>query len=148
MKYTRTIAVIFLSAIMSVSSLSVVASANYTNSRYNPIVVKDVGGADKKSFLDIADRTADCKSTFHSGNSEIKVVTAVQTLEKKDTANRFRNVAGGTCSKTASAKRFLLSSTVRNLSSGCYRLKTVFTISYTNGKSETITVYSSEKTVR
>ena len=148
MKYTRSIAVIVLTAIMSVSSFSVMASANYTNKMYNPIVVNDVGGADKKSLLDIVYGTADCKSTFHSGNSEIKSVTAVQTLEKRNTANRWSSVSGGTCSKTASAKRFLLSNSVSNLSSGCYRLKTVFTVKYKDGRSETVTVYSTEKTVK
>jgi len=34
-----------------------------------------------------------------------------------------------------------------NLESGTYRLKTVFTLTATNGETETITVYSEEVTI-
>ena len=50
--------------------------------------------------------------------------------------------------KTVYAQEMDMYSTKSNPSKGIYRLKTEFTVKYKDGKSETITVYSSEKTVK
>ena len=36
---------------------------------------------------------------------------------------------------------------MKNLTSGTYRLKSVFTVKYKNGKKESVTVYSAEKKI-
>ena len=67
-----------------------------------------------------------------------------QTLQKKSSSGTWTTV--GTSSNTINSHINVYSKKYTSLSSGKYRLKSVFTV-YAGNKSETITKYSSEKTV-
>lgn len=140
----RLVAIIMI-GIMTIPSFSVVVSAK--NNDTDMIVVYDVGGASKNSFLEISTNTAICKSIFYPGNSVVTKVTAAQTLEKKESAYKYSTVKGTSYTKTSLTGRLSLTNYAYNLSSGTYRLKTVFTVNYKDGKSEAVTVYSNEKTI-
>ena len=57
------------------------------------------------------------------------------------------DVDGARWTKTVNIKTISVSNIKSELSSGTYRLKSIFTLTSLDGKSETITVYSEEKTI-
>lgn len=98
------------------------------------------------STLSINGTTATCKSTL-SGNSDVTKIVAVQTLEKQGFLWIWGTYDDTTWTKTVYSNTITMSNTKTGLSSGKYRLKTVFTLTNKQGKTETITVYSDEKDV-
>lgn len=100
-------------------------------------------GSSAKSNLSISGTTATCKSTFSVG-STVKSITITQTLEKStlwwwDEINTWEqsfNQSYVNCTNSQTS-----------LSSGTYRVKSVFTVTATNGDTEAITVYSAEKKI-
>lgn len=56
-------------------------------------------------------------------------------------------VDGASWSKTVKSSNLSMSNTKSGLDSGTYRLRTDFTVTSTSGSTETITVYSKEKSV-
>lgn len=97
------------------------------------------------SNLEIAGNTAYCTSTVDgAGNISI---TATQTLQKHWGLWIWYDVEGGTWTKTVDRDTIYLSSTKQNLDKGTYRVKSVFVLTNKDGKSETITVYSDERSV-
>lgn len=59
----------------------------------------------------------------------------------------WNNVNGAIWSTTEKGSYISVDRIKRGLSGGTYRLKSVFTLTTKNGKAETITIYSREKTV-
>ncbi len=109
--------------------------APYYQSAYNPV-----------SDLDISGTTASCTSS--SGGVDVVKITVEQTLEKYSGWFWIWNsVDGASWTKTVNENTIRLSNTKSGLPSGKYRLKSVFTLTSSSGKTETITIYSSEKTV-
>lgn len=127
---------LFLSVVMlfTFSSASVFASDVMLFADY---------GSEARSYLSLNDTTATCKSTFPT-EPTVKSITITQTLEKStlwwwdeiNTWERTFNQSSATYTNSRSS-----------LSSGTYRVKSVFTVTATNGSAETITVYSVEKTI-
>lgn len=127
---------LFLAVVMlfTFSSASVFAS--------DVMLFADYGSA-ATSYLSLNGTTATCKSTFPT-EPTVKSITITQTLEKStlwwwdeiNTWERTFNQSSATYTNSRSS-----------LSSGTYRVKSVFTVTATNGASETITVYSAEKKV-
>lgn len=98
------------------------------------------------SNLEISGKTATCESS--AAGSNCASITVVQTLQKYGGFLWVWNdVSDATWSKTIKSNSVMLSKTKSGLSSGTYRLKSVFTLTSTSGETETITVYSSEATV-
>ena len=97
------------------------------------------------SNLSISGTTAYCKSSA-SGIDTVSI-TVEQTLQKQGFLWLWYGVDGASWIKTVNMNSISVSNTQSGLSSGKYRLKSVFTLTDKNGKSETITVYSAEKSI-
>lgn len=98
-----------------------------------------------ESTLSISQTTANCFSTAYSNN--VIKITAVQTLEKYWGLWIWTTVDGSLQTKTVNNNMITLSNTVHGLSSGKYRVKTIFTFTDNKGQEEKVTVYSNQKTI-
>ena len=74
-------------------------------------------------------------------------IVAEQTLQKQGFLWTWGTYDGTEWTKTVYSNTLAMSNTKSSLSSGKYRLKTVFTLTDKDGKTEKITVYSDEKSV-
>lgn len=99
-----------------------------------------------KSILNINGTDAICESSL-AGDPDVIKIVAVQTLEKQGFLWTWGTYDDTTWTKTVYTNTLAMSNTKTSLSSGKYRLKTVFTLTDKNGETETITVYSDEKSV-
>lgn len=103
--------------------------------------------SDAVSTLTVSGTTAKCKSKL-IGHSNVTSIKVEQTLEKYSGWFWIWNsVDGANWTKTVNLNSISMSNTKSGLSSGTYRLKSVFTLTSSSGKTETITVYSDEKKV-
>lgn len=98
------------------------------------------------SDLDIENHTAYCTSTVGGGSTAVSI-TVTQTLQKHRGLWNWDNVKGAEWTRTVDRNSINLSNSKSNLDSGKYRVKSVFTLTDKNGKSETITIYSDEQSV-
>lgn len=143
MKHSKIISAILSAAIIG-TSMTAVASAKELTSADLSIVAPYYAIANNPvSQLSVSGTTAYCSSQV-SGLS-VKSITAKQTLEKFWGLWVWNEV--GYWDKTVNTNRITMSNKKYNLESGTYRLKTVFTLTATNGETETITVYSEEVTI-
>lgn len=134
-----------LTAVFFCMSFSVSVSAETTHS------LIDVGVSPAyeiaytaTSRLSISGQTAYCTSETDGEN--VVSIAVEQTLEKySGWLWIWNDIANWT--KTINQSTISVSHTQSGLSSGTYRLKSVFTLTDSNGESETITIYSNEKTV-
>lgn len=96
------------------------------------------------SGLSVSGTTATCRSEaiVMIGVTNISVT---QTLQKRS-GNNFSNVNGASWSTTVNDDCIIFENTKSNLSSGTYRVKSVFTVKK-GSKTETITSYSSTATI-
>lgn len=125
-------------------SLSVTASAqNVQTSIAQPYYEM---ANEPTSTLSISGTTAICES-YIKGNSDVVKIVAVQTLQKQGFLWSWSKYDGAEWTKTVYSNTLAMSNTKTGLSSGKYRLKTVFTLTDKDGKTEKITVYSDEKSV-
>ncbi len=99
-----------------------------------------------KSELVINGTTATCKSTIKA-YSDVTKIEAEQYLQKQGFLWIWTTYDGAEWTKTVYSNTLVMSNTKTGLSSGKYRLKTIFTLTDKNGKTEKITVYSDEKRV-
>ncbi len=97
------------------------------------------------SELIIVGTSAECRSQA-DGIDDVKI-TVEQTLQKHWGLWIWNDVEGATWTKTVNDNSIFLSNTKSGLDSGTYRVKSVFTLTDKNGKSETITIYSEKETV-
>ena len=97
--------------------------------------------ASVSSTLNFIGTTAECDSQA-SGLDTVKI-TVVQTLQKySGWFWIWDDVDGATWTRTVNRNTINLMNTKSGLSSGKYRLKSVFTFTNTSGKTETLTIYS------
>lgn len=96
------------------------------------------------SDLSISGTTATCKSSATGYYNTTTEISVQQYLQKKNSSNKWEDV----CSWHDTIYNYSGSVTNKesSLSSGTYRLKTVFTV-YAGTASETIYAYSNEKTI-
>ncbi len=146
MQFKKSFALL-LSAVMMFSSVSIVASAETTTS------ISDEGiapayeyASSAKSLLHISANSAECTSNC-TGSSDIVQINVEQTLQKFWGLWVWNDVDGANWSRTRNGSFVSAINTKSGLSTGTYRLKSVFTLTSSNGKTETITVYSEEKTI-
>lgn len=97
------------------------------------------------SNLSIIGNTAYCTSS--EDGSDAVSITVEQTLQKQGFLWSWSGVKDASWEKTVNSNTISFSNTKSGLSSGKYRLKSVFTLTDKYGKSETITVYSAEKSI-
>ena len=132
---------LFLVLVLAFSLFSVNAFANGTSTF-------DLSSDVKRSLLSISGTTATCASKYSSTSSTISKITAKQTLEKHWAFGIFNPVDNDSSwTKSVNSSNMSMTNTKSGLGSGTYRLKTEFTITTTSGKTETVTVYSDEKTI-
>lgn len=84
-----------------------------------------------------------CKSSYNDWQTASKVVI-VQSLEKKALLWSWSTVGGEWTKTTTNADTVSFTNTKSGLASGTYRVKSVFTVTLSDGTSETVTRYSSE----
>ena len=97
------------------------------------------------SLLAIDGTTASCESTA-TGISGVTRITMVQTIEKHWALGIFVRIDNGSWTTTKYSQTATVINKKYNMESGTYRMVTDFTFYYGN-QTETITVYSTEKTV-
>lgn len=98
------------------------------------------------SQLNIVGTKAECLSQAEGVN--VAKITVEQTLEKYSGWFWIWNdVDGASWTRTENRSSVRLSNTKTGLTSGTYRVKSVFTLTDKSGKAETITVYSDEQKI-
>lgn len=97
------------------------------------------------SKLSIENGTATCTS-FTSGTN-VAHISVTHTLQKYWGLWIWNDVKDASWSKNINGSSIRLTSTKSGLDGGTYRLKSVFTLTDKNGKSETVTIYSSEQVI-
>lgn len=104
-----------------------------------------VGSIKRTSELYISSTTATCTSTYKDQTGKTAKVVIEQSLEKHDFLWTWSTYAGE-WTQTTNGGSTAFTNKVYKLQSGTYRVKTVFTVT-ADGATETITVYSGEKTI-
>ena len=105
----------------------------------------DITSAIEFSRLDISGTTATCTSTVSVGSTDISSIKITHSLEKQGFLWIWGKYTGET-TKTLT-KSGSLTTKVYSLPNGKYRVKSIFVITLKDGTSQTITLYSAEKTV-
>lgn len=106
----------------------------------------DISSANKTSSLVISGTTATCVSKYTDSNT-VASINIVQTLEKHAYLWTWNPVCDPWTKGGTNVRNLSLTNTKSGLSSGTYRVKSVFTVTLQNGKTESVTVYSSEVTI-
>ncbi len=136
--------ILLLMSLLMCFPLSVTASAQtVSTSIVQPFYEKT---SNAKTMLSISGTTAYCES-YAKGDSDVVEITAKQYLQKQGFLWIWGTYDGSKWTKTVYSNTLTMSNTKTGLSSGKYRLKTVFTLTDKQGKTETITVYSEEKKI-
>ena len=137
-----------MSAVMLCSTVSVSSFADITTQA----VVDEVSPAYESAhsverMLYITSNSAECSSDC-DGLSNVVQISVEQTLEKYSGWFWIWNkVENANWISTNSGSYISVSNTRSGLTSGTYRLKSVFKLTNSSGKTETITIYSDEKEV-
>lgn len=136
-----------LSALLMFSTVNVSASAETIAPFSNEGIAPAYEYANSvENILYISSNTAECTSVCTS-SSDVVSVSVEQTLQKFWGLWVWDNVDGASWTKSKSGSSISLVNTKSGLSSGTYRVKSVFTLTSISGETETITIYSEEKTI-
>ena len=133
------------SAVLCFSTVQPITYAETTTSAVSQVEPYYAVNATADTDLTIQGNTATCYSSIQAEDT-VKI-TAEQTLQKQGFLWIWGGVSGDSWTKTVSSTNMLMSNTASGLDSGLYRLKTVFTLTLSSGKTEKITVYSNEQRV-
>lgn len=146
MAFRKTLSM-FLAAICFCSTFSISSYAEEMSAYETEEIITEYAIARNPiSVLAIDQGTASCTSSTNGGNCV--QISVTQTLQKySGWFWSWDNVAGACWSTTVNQNSVWLSNTKSGLSSGTYRLMSVFTLTNSSGQMETITIYSSEKTI-
>ena len=106
----------------------------------------DISSATKSSILYFNGTKATCISEYSDSNT-VASINIVQTLEKHAYLWTWNPVCDPWTKGGTNVRNLSLTNTKSGLSSGTYRVKSVFTVTLQNGKTESVTVYSEEKTI-
>ena len=136
-----------LSVFMMFSSISIPASAETVTYDSDEEISPAYEYADTaKSLLSISANSAECISRCTS-SSDVVHITVEQTLQKFWGLWVWNDVDGALWTATERGSSISAVNTQNGLTSGTYRLKSVFTLTSSSGKTETITIYSTEKSI-
>lgn len=146
MKFKKSFALL-LSAIMMLTIMSIPAYADSATYSSNDGIAPAYEYANSaRNTLSISSNTAQCSSSCTS-SSEVVSISVEHTLQVFWGLWIWNDVDGASWSRTKSGSSVSLVSSKSGLSSGTYRLKSVFTLTTSTGETETITIYSEEKTI-
>ena len=98
------------------------------------------------STLTLSGSTANCSSTVVGSSGVTTKIVITQSLQKKNSSGSWTNSKTAT-SNAINSYKGSFSKSYSGLAKGTYRVKTTATV-YAGNKSETVTSYSSTKTVR
>ena len=85
-------------------------------------------------------------SSYSESNGNTASVKITQSLEKHSFL-WFWDTVGGEWTTNSKKSSVSFTNYKSGLASGTYRVKSVFTVTTTSGQTETVTVYSAEKTI-
>lgn len=105
----------------------------------------DIGGVTESCSLFISGTTATCTSTATFSTTNVSSIKITQTLEKQGFLWMWGRYDGDWTETLT--KSGTMTTKINNLSSGNYRVKSVFVITKKDGASQTFTLYSAERTV-
>lgn len=105
-----------------------------------------LGSSKRESILMISGNTATCTSKYSASGDAVSEIIITQSLEKHCYLWVWETV-GGEWSTSSDGRYISFTNKVSGLSSGTYRVKTVFDATGTNGKTESATLYSAEKSI-
>ena len=105
-----------------------------------------LGSSTRESILMINGNTATCTSKYSASDDAVSEIIITQSLERHLYLWVWETV-GGEWSTSSDGSSVSFTNTVSGLSSGTYRVKTVFDATGTNGEKESQTLYSAEKKV-
>lgn len=139
---------VMMSAVMLCSAVSISAFADTTTQAVVDEISPYYESARRaESLLTIMSNSAECSSDCE-GFSNVVQISVEQTLEKYSGWFWIWNeVEEANWNTTNRGSSIFVNNTRSGLTSGTYRLKSVFTLTNSSGKTETITVYSDEKMV-
>ena len=147
MRYKRIFASILTAACLF-SCFTATASAKYISAYSIGDTVSPQYDIATKAYsaLNFIGTKAECVSQADGFNT-VKI-TVVQTLQKYSGWFWIWNdVDGATWTKTVNINTVSFTNTKSGLSSGKYRVKSVFTLTNSSGKTETITIYSDTESI-
>lgn len=144
--FFKKIFAVLISGLVLCTSLTVPAYAETTSSYVDKGIMPAYEiGSEVNSLLNISGNTAYCRSEAY--NKDSVSITVEQTLQKQGFLWLWYAVPDASWTTTVEGNSLYVSNTKDDLSGGKYRLKSVFTLTDKYGKTETITVYSSERSV-
>lgn len=144
MKLKKIVSMLMVSAILA-TAVPVQVSAQELDSSFEDTQVTpryEIANT-ASSTLSFTGTTANCVSSA-SGRKTVSIY-AEQTLEKYWALGIWNDVNDNPWTKKVSSSKISMSNHAYNLESGKYRLKTEFTLTNSDGETETITVYSAER---
>ena len=122
------------------------SAVNYDTFEEEEIVSEYAIARNPISSLAISQGTASCTSRVDG--LDCSQITVTHTLQKySGWLWIWDDVSGASWSKTVNFSSISLSNSMPGLASGTYRLMSVFTLTSSSGQTETITIYSSERTI-
>ena len=138
---------LFLAALCLCSILSISASAEEISPIEAPEIIAEYAIARNPiSALTINQNTATCTSSVDG--LDCVHISATQTLQRySGWFWSWDDVNDASWSKTVNMNSIWMSNSKSSLSSGTYRLRTDFSLTSSNGSTETITIYSNEVTI-
>lgn len=146
MRLKKSIAIL-LSAFMVFSSTSIPVSAEMTTNVSSEGIAPAYEYADlAQCMLYISSNSAECISRC-TGSSDIVQITVEQTLQKFWGLWVWNDIDDASWTATEQGSSISAVNTKSGLTSGTYRVKSVFTLTSSSGKTETITIYSEEETI-
>jgi hypothetical protein len=110
------------------------------------IISEYENASDVYSTLSVSSATARCRS-YCVGYNNVTQISVTQTLQKFWGLWIWNDVDSASWTDSSMSNGIDASHSKHGLSSGTYRLKSEFTLRTQNGQTETITIYSSEKSV-
>lgn len=144
--FFKKIFAVLISGLVLCTSLTVPAYAETTSSYVDSGILPAYEIANRaQSSLSISGKTAYCRSEAYG--EESVSITVEQTLQKQGFLWLWYAVPDASWTTTVKDCSLRVVNTKDDLYGGKYRLKTVFTLTDSQGKTETITVYSSERSV-
>lgn len=127
-------------------AIVIVMALTFCTTAFAEVGTYATGTEGRESRLLISGNAATCKSIYTADNDDVVKVVMTQSLEKQGFFWTWSRVAGE-WTKTSDGSSMVLTNTVNGLTSGKYRVKTVFAVTDKNGKEETITLYSTTEKV-
>lgn len=144
--FFKKIFAVFISGIMLCTSLTVSVYAETTSSYVDSGILPAYEIAfNSESILSIIGQTAYCTSKAYGADAVS--ITVEQTLQKQGFLWLWYGVPDASWTTTVEDNSLSFDNIKDDLSNGKYRLKSVFTLTDSTGETETITIYSAEKSV-